>query len=337
MNDWEQRYHVPPWIFVTTHEGSAIVLDVRAGVYHGLDEMALVMWNLFAKKSTMQEVIHHIHATYETDGAGVRRDVEQFLQIMVEKQLLVPLSLSLSSYASSPKRGGTWRWFLAAICSRLSQTFPCFVLEWTEAFLMMTAVQRCLEQNGFERCIQVLEQCSAFTPISHRLRNEISMVSQSAPQVALPLLPVGFPQLPRGSKRESGKSLKTGSEPVREREHLVAQPVGISASDPLVERLARVVRSVARWQSFDAACLHQYVTLCFLFRRRGMQVDLVLGVSTHPFFPHAWLKGGPDALEHALLWEVGLGQDRRVERLQQLSVLFCTGASGATGGRLWEG
>jgi hypothetical protein len=58
------------------------------------------------------------------------------------------------------------------------------------------------------------------------MRNEMPIVSQSAPQVASPILPEGFQLLGRGSKTEIGTSLNAGPEPVRTRVHLVAQPVG---------------------------------------------------------------------------------------------------------------
>lgn len=62
--------------------------------------------------------------------------------------------------------------------------------------------------------------------VPHEMRNEMPLVSQSAPQVASPILPGGFHLLGRGSKTESGTSLKADPEPVCTRVHLVAHLVG---------------------------------------------------------------------------------------------------------------
>jgi hypothetical protein len=59
------------------------------------------------------------------------------------------------------------------------------------------------------------------------MRNEITVWGQSLYRSLLHYRQPGFQLLGRGSKAESGKSLKAGPEPVREREHLVAHPVGI--------------------------------------------------------------------------------------------------------------
>jgi hypothetical protein len=87
-----------------------------------------------------------------------------------------------------------------------------------------------------------------------------------------------------------------------------------------VEHLARLVQSAARWQRFQAACLHQCLALGLLLRFRGIHAELMIGVTTFPFMAHAWLTNG----QEPLWWEAGLGHDRRLERLQSLTVLFST-------------
>ncbi len=100
--------------------------------------------------------------------------------------------------------------------------------------------------------------------------------------------------------------------------------------NPDVRRLARRVEAAAAWQPFKAVCLHQCLALGLLLRRRSIQADLVIGVSKFPFFAHAWLKSGHDVILHAIHWEIGLGLDKSIQRLQNLSVLFCTGRTAKT-------
>ncbi len=90
--------------------------------------------------------------------------------------------------------------------------------------------------------------------------------------------------------------------------------------NPLVRRLAERVHSAAAWQPFRAVCLHQNLALGFMMRHRMFHADLAIGVSTFPFFAHAWLKSGTEVIH----WEVGLGPGMNLPRIQQLSLIFCT-------------
>lgn len=94
----------------------------------------------------------------------------------------------------------------------------------------------------------------------------------------------------------------------------------VTYENPDVRRLAKRVQSAAAWQPFQAVCLHQNLALGFLLRRRALHADLVIGVSTFPFFAHAWLRSGSEVIH----WETGLGPGASLERLHELSIIFCT-------------
>lgn len=89
---------------------------------------------------------------------------------------------------------------------------------------------------------------------------------------------------------------------------------------PFVRRMAGHVQSAAAWQPFTATCLHQNLALGFLLKRRAIQADLIIGVSTFPFFAHAWLRSGSEVIH----WEAGLLPGWNLQRLHELSIIFCT-------------
>lgn len=89
---------------------------------------------------------------------------------------------------------------------------------------------------------------------------------------------------------------------------------------PVVRRMAKHVQSAAAWQPFTATCLHQNLALGFLLKRRAIQADLVIGVSTFPFCAHAWLRSGSEIIH----WEAGLLPGWNLQRLHELSIIFCT-------------
>gem|GEM_PF-5280907 len=94
----------------------------------------------------------------------------------------------------------------------------------------------------------------------------------------------------------------------------------VDEEHPIVQQLAHLVRRASAWHPFQAVCLHQNLVLGFLLRRRRLHADLVIGVSTFPFFAHAWLRSGPRNLN----WKAGLGPGTSQERLGELSLIFCS-------------
>lgn len=111
---------------------------------------------------------------------------------------------------------------------------------------------------------------------------------------------------------------------IAERLHTLPALKMVRYGDSDVLRLAKQVQSAANWQRVHAVCLHQCLALCLMLRRRGIHAEMVIGVAKFPFFAHAWLISGSDLLNDAIQWEVGLGLDKRLQRLQGLSLVFRT-------------
>lgn len=76
----------------------------------------------------------------------------------------------------------------------------------------------------------------------------------------------------------------------------------VTANHQMVGRLSGVITSIAQWQPFRAACLHQSFALALMLRRRHLLAEVVIGVYTHPLSAHAWV----ESEKHLLQWEAGL-------------------------------
>jgi hypothetical protein len=83
--------------------------------------------------------------------------------------------------------------------------------------------------------------------------------------------------------------------------------VPVTGESPLVDLTLRAVVRAAAIFPGRAVCLEQALALFILLRRRGVEVDLRLGVQPFPFIAHAWveLRGQPigedaEALRHLL-------------------------------------
>jgi hypothetical protein len=102
----------------------------------------------------------------------------------------------------------------------------------------------------------------------------------------------------------------------------------ITTGDAEAQRLADAVMEAADWLPFKAACLHQSLALAWMLRRRGMCVDVVIGVYTHPFSAHVWVESD----RHIIQWRTGMGYYADFRRIEAMSVIFHTGTLASTRG-----
>jgi hypothetical protein len=72
----------------------------------------------------------------------------------------------------------------------------------------------------------------------------------------------------------------------------VARPASQSPENPrrLVSETARQVATAAAFYPGRAQCLEQSLTLFLLLRRRGVPVELRIGIQPFPFMAHAWVE-----------------------------------------------
>ena len=94
-----------------------------------------------------------------------------------------------------------------------------------------------------------------------------------------------------------------------------------SAEDAGLREGMQAVMEASEWLPFHAACLHQYLALAWMLRRRHIHVEMVLGMYTHPFSAHVWLESQGKLLQ----WQAGMGYSSDVRRVEAMSVIFHTG------------
>jgi Transglutaminase-like superfamily/Coenzyme PQQ synthesis protein D (PqqD) len=267
MSNLTHTYRATPLAQVIHIGEQAVMLDLRAQEFLGLNAVSTELWRLLVEEGkTPQEVTRAMVERYEVDPQRVIDDLGSLIATMLQRRLLVrchPLSHASEAPHAAMRR--TPLEFLLLALAWLADDKLCkgsAPLEWLEACLCLRWVDWWLRGRGLQ----------AFA-------NRLAALPTSA---------------------------------------------SVSWTDAEMQRLAARVASAANWQGFRAACLHQYLALCWMLRRRGLQVDFVIGVALYPFFAHAWLKSGPDAIQDAIHWHNGLGLDKSLEMLQDLAILFAT-------------
>jgi hypothetical protein len=63
----------------TDMAGETVVLDMKSGMYYGMDSVASSIWNLIEEPKTLQEIRAAILEEYDIDAESCDRDVQAFV------------------------------------------------------------------------------------------------------------------------------------------------------------------------------------------------------------------------------------------------------------------
>jgi hypothetical protein len=85
MSLLEKTFVASSHIQWTETEGEIILAEVSTETIFGLDEVALTVWNGVVGGKTVGEVVNLVAAEYDAPRDRVRKDVELFVQRMIDK------------------------------------------------------------------------------------------------------------------------------------------------------------------------------------------------------------------------------------------------------------
>jgi len=68
--------------------GEAVILDLKSGVYYGLNEVGASIWNLIQEPRTVNEIQDAILAEYEVEPEQCARDILALLQQLADEGLI---------------------------------------------------------------------------------------------------------------------------------------------------------------------------------------------------------------------------------------------------------
>ena len=68
--------------------GETAMLDMKEGVYYGLNEMGTIIWDYIQKPVTLQEIVDNILEEYEVDEETCFADLVELIDQMVENKLI---------------------------------------------------------------------------------------------------------------------------------------------------------------------------------------------------------------------------------------------------------
>jgi len=68
--------------------GETAMLDMKEGIYYGLNEMGTIIWEYIQEPITMQEIVNKILYEYEVDEETCFSDLVELIDQMLENKLV---------------------------------------------------------------------------------------------------------------------------------------------------------------------------------------------------------------------------------------------------------
>ena len=68
--------------------GESVILNLKTGLYFGLNEVGAKIWEQIQSPKTFQEICNAIIAEYEVSEEECKKDVEELLDEMITAQLV---------------------------------------------------------------------------------------------------------------------------------------------------------------------------------------------------------------------------------------------------------
>jgi Coenzyme PQQ synthesis protein D (PqqD) len=69
-------------------DGELVLLNLRTGVYFGLDRVGTRIWGLIADERSLGEIVGELTAEYEVDAGTCEADVAQFVATLADNDLV---------------------------------------------------------------------------------------------------------------------------------------------------------------------------------------------------------------------------------------------------------
>jgi len=68
--------------------GEAAILNLKNGIYYGLDPVGARVWNLIQQPRTLAELREILVAEYDVDAARVESDIRHLLRQLLDNELV---------------------------------------------------------------------------------------------------------------------------------------------------------------------------------------------------------------------------------------------------------
>jgi hypothetical protein len=85
---FKAKISVPKQVLVRTFQNESVLLNLDSESYHGLDDVGTRMWQALSQSAKIQAAYESLLPEYEVDAATLQKDLEAFIENMVERGLV---------------------------------------------------------------------------------------------------------------------------------------------------------------------------------------------------------------------------------------------------------
>lgn len=82
------RYQVAPGVVSTLVDGEVTVLDPRAGLYFGLEDVGASVWQRLVERPDLERLVRHLQGEFDVSTETCRSDVQALLDELVSRGLV---------------------------------------------------------------------------------------------------------------------------------------------------------------------------------------------------------------------------------------------------------
>lgn len=85
----KHRFRISTDVRFTTVGNEVILMDPKAGVYRGLDEVGSAIWKLVDEGCNVEEIVSRLTSEYEITKGSAAEDTQKFLSSLLNLGLIV--------------------------------------------------------------------------------------------------------------------------------------------------------------------------------------------------------------------------------------------------------
>lgn len=91
-NEKKPKWKVTPEILSSKIDEEIVLLSIELGFFSSLDPVGSTIWEILSKRpSAVEELSCQLMEEYEVDKETCMRDVQEFIEDMVSKKLIIPV------------------------------------------------------------------------------------------------------------------------------------------------------------------------------------------------------------------------------------------------------
>lgn len=79
-----------PDLLFSDMDGETVMMSIKNGEYYGLDEVGSRIWQLLEKPESAETLTEKLIEEYEVTRETCLSDVMEFMNMLAEKQLIIP-------------------------------------------------------------------------------------------------------------------------------------------------------------------------------------------------------------------------------------------------------